>query len=62
LNRQQIYWRFHFMIGALGYSVALGGLVKSYSGGLCDPSKPETVRRQLLGFVAAGLRHAGGPP
>jgi AcrR family transcriptional regulator len=56
LTRQQVYWRFHFMIGALGYSVAFGGLAASYSGGLCDPADSETVRRQLGCFLVAGFR------
>lgn len=60
LTRQQIFWRFHFMIGALGYSVALGGLVQTYSGGLCDPADSEGVRLHLRRFLTAGFRDTGG--
>lgn len=55
LPRSEIYWRFHFMVGVLVHTIALGSLVQSYSGGLCDPHDVDGVTDRIVGFVTSGL-------
>jgi len=57
----QIYWRFHFMIGATNFTVGLGHLAEAYSGGACDPNDADAIRRELVGFLAHGFRCDGEP-
>ena len=49
-------WRVHFMLGAMIHTVADQPSIRVLSGGLCDPSDIEGVRRRLSDFVAAGRR------
>ncbi len=55
LPRAEIFWRFHFMVGVMVHTIALGSLVHRYSGGLCDPLDVEAVTDRIVGFVAGGL-------
>jgi len=59
-DSQQIFWRFHFMIGALSFTVALGDLAQACSGGLCDPDDSTQVSTELVGFLCAGFRSKTG--
>ena len=71
LSPEELMWRVHFMLGAMIHTVADQPSIRALSGGLCDPSDIEGVRRRLIDFVAAGLRSpleaetngpaAGGP-
>lgn len=63
LPRAEIFWRFHFMVGVMAHTIALGSLVHRYSGGLCDPLDVETVTDHIVDFVAAGFATPppGGP-
>jgi AcrR family transcriptional regulator len=61
IDKQQLYWRVHFMIGALAFTVALGPMVEAYSGGLCDPSDADGICAELVAFITAGLRTETGP-
>lgn len=56
LPEAEIFWRFHFMVGAMVHTAGLGHFVRRYSGGLCDPLDVEGTTRRLLDFVAAGMR------
>ena len=56
LSGEELMWRVHFMLGAMIHTVADQPSIRALSGGLCDPSDIEGVRRRLIGFVAAGLR------
>lgn len=56
IDRRQLYWRVHFMIGTLAFTVALGPMVESYSRGLCDPSDADGICRELVGFISAGFQ------
>ncbi len=51
-----VFWRFHFMIGAMAYTVGMGHLVHEYSRGICDPNDVEQTVERLIGFITAGLR------
>ena len=56
LSGEELMWRVHFMLGAMIHTVADQPSIGALSGGLCDPSDIEGVRRRLIDFVAAGLR------
>ncbi len=62
MHREQLYWRIHFMIGTLAFTVALGPMAKAYSGGRCDPSDADGICRELVAFVAAGFHAETGLP
>lgn len=49
-------WRFQFVVGAMGYVMADPQNMKSMSRGLCDPNNTEEVIKQLVTFLAAGMR------
>ena len=56
LSRAELCWRFQFAVGAMGYLMADPQNLKSSSTGLCDPADTETALRELVKFLAAGLR------
>ncbi len=49
-------WRFQFVVGAMGYVMADPQNMKALSNGQCDPGDTETAVKQLVTFLAAGLR------
>lgn len=51
-----LFWRCQFVVGAMGYLMADPQNLKAVSGGLCDPSDTETAIKELVAFLAAGLR------
>lgn len=57
LAPRQVFWRFHFMIGATSFTVGLGNIAQAYSGGVCDPSDADHLAEELVSFVAEGFRH-----
>ena len=64
LPRDEILWRFHFMLGTIYYSVASPQRIKTYSQGRCDPGNVEDTMRRLVPFLAAAFRAraAAGSP
>ncbi len=62
LAPRQIYWRFHFMVGATSFTVGLGNIAQAYSDGACDPSDADHLERELVRFVAEGFRHGARAP
>jgi AcrR family transcriptional regulator len=58
LPRDEIYWRFHFLIGAIYYTAAGPHRIRALSHGRCDPSDAEAAMRALIPFLAAGLKAA----
>jgi AcrR family transcriptional regulator len=53
---EEIYWRFHFMVGAMVHTAGLGFLVRDISGGLCNPLDVDGVTDRLVCFITGGLR------
>ena len=51
-----IFWRFHFMVGAMAYTVGMGHLVEEYSHGICSCDDLEETGERLVRFIAAGMR------
>ncbi len=60
-DRDELFWRFHFMVGSMAYTLGMGHLVKEYSQGMCSDDDPETVGERLVRFVCAGLAAEGTP-
>jgi AcrR family transcriptional regulator len=56
LSPGELAWRFQFAVGAMGYLMADPQNLKAISAGLCDPGDTETAIRELVAFLAAGLR------
>ncbi len=54
-------WRFQFVVGAMGYIMADPQNMKALSGGLCDPADTQTAIRELVAFLASGLRGPARP-
>jgi AcrR family transcriptional regulator len=59
LTAEEVYWRFHFLLGAQYYTLANPGRIQALSDGLCNPSDTERAVEELIAFVAAGLRAPG---
>lgn len=53
---EEIFWRFHFMVGAMAYTVGMGHLVEEYSRGVCACEDFERITERLVRFVTAGMR------
>lgn len=60
LSLADVYWRFHFLLGALYYTTVNPDRIRQLSGGLCDPSDPDTAIATMVRFVAAGFRAPAG--
>jgi AcrR family transcriptional regulator len=56
LTRQDLIWRFHFLLGTLYHTGAHANRLRSLSGGLCDPTDAGACLKQLIPFLAAGFR------
>lgn len=56
LERDQLYWRFHFVLGAMTYTMAAPGRIESLSEGAMDTSDREAALEALVDFAMAGLR------
>ncbi len=56
LSQEEIYWRFHFMVGSMTHTAGMGTLAQRFSGGLCDPMDVEGVIDRLVAYISGGLR------
>jgi AcrR family transcriptional regulator len=56
LTRDDVLWRFHFLLGAIYYTATGPHRIRSLSQGRCDPTDPEATLRELIPFMAAGFR------
>ena len=56
LPEREVVWRFHFVAGALGHTVACGQLIERFSEGRCPMGEAEGAADHLVPFLAAGLR------
>jgi AcrR family transcriptional regulator len=54
--RDEILWRFHFMLGTIYYSAASPQRIKTFSRGRCDPGDIEATVQHLVPFLAAAFR------
>ena len=58
LSRDEILWRFHFMLGTIYYSASGPNRIKSFSQGRCNPLDVEANLKHLKPFLAAAFRSA----
>ena len=55
LSLQELSWRFHFLFGALSYTMVDRSLVAWISEGRCDPANLDEAVNALVEFAAAGF-------
>lgn len=58
LPRAEVEWRFHFMLGAMFYTMADSGRIQSLTKGRIDPGNVKRALRHMIPFLAAGFRSA----
>lgn len=58
MPRVEIEWRFHFMLGAMFYTMADSGRIQALTNGRCDPGNVTRALRHMIPFLAAGFRSA----
>ena len=56
LSREDILWRFHFLLGSIYYTATGPQRIKILSKGKCNPADPAETTHELITFVAAGFR------
>lgn len=61
LTAEDIHWRFHFMVGAMIYTMSDAGQLDGLSGGRCRASDTQTALANLITGLAAMFRARGGP-
>ena len=63
-SREEIFWGFHFVSGALMLTLARTGRIDKLSEGLCLSDDFDAVKARLATFMAAGFREicSGGKP
>jgi len=62
LSRPEVYWRCHFLLGSLYYTMINPGRIEHLSDGLCDAGDVEAVMTQMVPFLAAGFRAPSREP
>ena len=55
-RREDLYWGFHFLVGAMTMIFAETGRIDVLSGGLCRGDDLEATYARLVPFMAAGYR------
>lgn len=56
LTRDEILWRFHFMLGTIYYTASGPHRIREFSNGRCDPADIQENLRNLIPFLAAAFR------
>lgn len=56
LERRELWWRFHFMVGSMAHLMATGDILAKVTEGLCDLEDHEGIVDRLTIYVCAGLR------
>lgn len=56
LATAELHWRFHFLLGAMVYTMASPGRIESITAGGIDTRDPEAALEHLVHFAAAGFR------
>lgn len=56
LPPKELYWRFHFVLGAMVYTMASPGRIESITRGAIGTSDAQAALEHLVRFAAAGLR------
>jgi len=61
LSADDLHWRFHFMLGAMVYTMAAPGRIESITNGALDTSDSAAALAKLVSFAAAGFRDTATP-
>ncbi|MGC1466634.1 MAG: TetR/AcrR family transcriptional regulator [Pseudolabrys sp.] len=61
MPRAEVEWRFHFMLGAMFYTMADSGRIQSLTNGRIDPGNVKRALHHMIPFLAAGFRSAPVP-
>ena len=61
LGRVDLFWRMHFLVGAMCTHLADPNRIHLSSAGLCASEDPAEALRQLVAFAAGALRAAPAP-
>ena len=56
LTREDVLWRFHFLLGAIYYTATGPYRIRTLSGGKCDPTDAEATTKELILFASSGFR------
>ncbi|MFQ5524860.1 MAG: TetR/AcrR family transcriptional regulator [Thermoanaerobaculia bacterium] len=56
LPREELFWRFHFMVGSMVHTAGMGFVAHRLSGGLCDPTDVDGLVDRLVAFLSGGLQ------
>jgi AcrR family transcriptional regulator len=56
LSRDELLWRFHFLLGTISYTGTGPNRIRALSDGRCDPTDPQAMKKRLVPFLAAGFR------
>lgn len=56
LKREDVFWRFHFLLATIHYTATGPQRIKSITRGRCNPSDPIATMKELIPFLAAGFR------
>jgi AcrR family transcriptional regulator len=62
LSRDEVFWRFHYMIGTIYYTAMDPERIKDLSKGRCDPANVSENAKRLIPFLAAGFRAPASLP
>jgi AcrR family transcriptional regulator len=58
MPRAEVEWRFHFMLGAMFYTMADSGRIQALTSGRVDPGDVKRALHHMIPFLAAGFRSA----
>jgi hypothetical protein len=62
LTREDVFWRFHFLLGGIYYTAVGPHRIRALSKGKCDPADYLAATEELVRFAAAGFRAPGKQP
>jgi hypothetical protein len=54
-SREDLFWGYHFVTGALMLTLARTGRIDRLSGGLCSSEDFEAIKKRIATFMAAGF-------
>ena len=56
LPPEDLFWRIHFLVGAMAHTMADAERLRAFSGGRCNPDDTEVMIEQLVNFLTAGFK------
>lgn len=55
LPPEEVFWRMHFVIGAMAHTLVFTGKIKEMTCGLCDGADTDAMVERLVAFASAGI-------